>query len=47
MLEQAFGGGGMIRTGLIRRVDDLGRIMIPKVIRGKLKKCGRETEVRG
>lgn len=26
----------MIRTGLSRRVDDLGRIMIPKVIRGKL-----------
>lgn len=26
----------MIRTGLIRRVDDLGRIMIPKAIRRKL-----------
>jgi AbrB family transcriptional regulator (stage V sporulation protein T) len=28
---------GMIATGIVRRIDDLGRVVIPKEIRRKLK----------
>ena len=35
-------GGNMKATGIVRRIDDLGRIVIPKEIRRTLKMCIRD-----
>ena len=37
MPRQNFGRNGMKATGIVRRIDDLGRVVIPKEIRRTLK----------
>ena len=41
-----FGGNTIKATGIVRRIDDLGRIVIPKEIRRTLKiNCGDQIEI--